>query len=285
MLSTASSCSLHRSNPIAGVHSPGATHAERAAATAERRRRYQALRAQWRSVGADQAVLCSKWRERRGRIDKDVRRTGERWMGVFRVGGSERLEHTSLLPKPTCLPLPPLLQSPRPRPPLLRQRALARHASPRAADLRWAGLRLIRQLLLAARLQLAAAAAAQRLSACRRTRPNPATCLPPTCRALQPGPGVRAGHERPRGAPPVSPLLCSCVPGLPLPHAVTVHALTVPRCRGPLAHRSYVMRGAAPASGSAPLSAAQALSVEADAFWAFRALMDRMAPNFSSDSR
>lgn len=48
------------------------------------------------------------------------------------------------------------------------------------------------------------------------------------------------------------------------------------------------MRGTAPGGGgggAAPLSAAQALGVEADAFWAFRRLMDRMAPNFCSDSR
>ena len=71
---------------LLGVHAPGSTRAERAAAAAERRRRYTALRVQWRSMDADQAARCSKWRERRVRIDKDVRRTGG-WAGVCGCGG------------------------------------------------------------------------------------------------------------------------------------------------------------------------------------------------------
>lgn len=44
------------------------------------------------------------------------------------------------------------------------------------------------------------------------------------------------------------------------------------------------MRSAAPGGGG-QLSNAEALGVEAEAFWAFKALMDRMEANFSSDSR
>lgn len=48
--------------------------------------------------------------------------------------------------------------------------------------------------------------------------------------------------------------------------------------------------GAAPSNGgggggSSQLSNEVALGVEAEAFWAFQRLMERMEPNFSADSR
>ena len=45
--------------------------------------------------------------------------------------------------------------------------------------------------------------------------------------------------------------------------------------------RRYVMRGEQPKPD--PLGAAEALGVEAEAFWAFAALMERLERNFSSD--
>lgn len=41
----------------------------------QRRAEYCRLRAQWTTIGAAQAARFAKWRERRGRVDKDVRRT------------------------------------------------------------------------------------------------------------------------------------------------------------------------------------------------------------------
>ncbi|KAL6757630.1 RabGAP/TBC protein [Haematococcus lacustris] len=60
---------------LLGLHAPGSSAAERAAAAADRRRQYHSLRSQWQSIGAVQAARFSHWRERRVRVDKDVRRT------------------------------------------------------------------------------------------------------------------------------------------------------------------------------------------------------------------
>lgn len=52
---------------------------------------------------------------------------------------------------------------------------------------------------------------------------------------------------------------------------------------GMAAARSYVMRSAVAESGQ--LANADALGVEAEAFWCFASLMERMEANFCSDSR
>ncbi len=57
------------------MHAPGATAAQRKAAQAARRQRYGQLKRQWQTIGDDQARRWAKWRERRSRIEKDVRRT------------------------------------------------------------------------------------------------------------------------------------------------------------------------------------------------------------------
>lgn len=61
---------------LLGVHSAGVTLAEREEAADQRLKRYITLRRQWKTIGADQEGRNSKWRERKGRVDKDVRRTG-----------------------------------------------------------------------------------------------------------------------------------------------------------------------------------------------------------------
>jgi hypothetical protein len=53
----------------------GSTAAERSSAARARRREYRVLRRQWESISPPQAARFSKWRERRTRVDKDVRRT------------------------------------------------------------------------------------------------------------------------------------------------------------------------------------------------------------------
>jgi hypothetical protein len=139
---------------------------ERAAAAAERRRRYQAMRAQWRAMDGEQMAHCSKWRERCTRIDKDVRRTDR----SHRFYARERGQAGTML----------------------------------------------RNILL-------------------------------TYERFNQDLGYVQGMSD-----LASPLL-------------------------------YVMRGAVPTAGQ--LSNDEALGVEAEAFWAFKALMDRMEANFSSDSR
>lgn len=63
---------------LLGVFPAGSTAAERAAAAEEQAGRYQALKAQWRSIGREQARKNRAFRERKGRVEKDVRRT-DRW--------------------------------------------------------------------------------------------------------------------------------------------------------------------------------------------------------------
>lgn len=60
---------------LLGVHAPGWTAQQRASHDAVLRARYEALCAQWSGIDQRQASRFSKWRERRGRVDKDVRRT------------------------------------------------------------------------------------------------------------------------------------------------------------------------------------------------------------------
>lgn len=60
---------------LLGLHAPGSTRAERQAEVERRRQAYQQLRSQWRGMSETQQARCSKWRERRTRIEKDVRRT------------------------------------------------------------------------------------------------------------------------------------------------------------------------------------------------------------------
>lgn len=60
---------------LLGVDAPGWGAAQCAAEQEARRLRYRQCRLQWRTVDREQAARCSKWRERRTRIEKDVRRT------------------------------------------------------------------------------------------------------------------------------------------------------------------------------------------------------------------
>lgn len=64
---------------LLGLHAVGSTRAERAEAVEGRLKRYLVLRRQWQSIGDEQAGKFSKWRERKTMVDKDVRRTGERY--------------------------------------------------------------------------------------------------------------------------------------------------------------------------------------------------------------
>ncbi len=68
---------------LLGVNVPGWGAAQCAAEQEARRLRYKQCRLQWRTVDREQAARCSKWRERRTRIEKDVRRTGGlSWEGL-----------------------------------------------------------------------------------------------------------------------------------------------------------------------------------------------------------
>ncbi|KAK9812377.1 hypothetical protein WJX73_005909 [Symbiochloris irregularis] len=60
---------------LLGFHAFTATHAQRATLRTEKRAEYSRLKAQWTSITEAQAARFAKWRERRGRVDKDVRRT------------------------------------------------------------------------------------------------------------------------------------------------------------------------------------------------------------------
>ncbi|PSC76650.1 TBC1 domain family member 17-like [Micractinium conductrix] len=60
---------------LLGVNMPEWSAAQRAQRQEERRGAYRRLRLQWSNIGREQAARCSKWRERRSRIEKDVRRT------------------------------------------------------------------------------------------------------------------------------------------------------------------------------------------------------------------
>ena len=60
---------------LLGVYPPMSTAAERTALMCQRRRQYDALRRQWKSITPVQAARFDKWRERSSRVDKDVRRT------------------------------------------------------------------------------------------------------------------------------------------------------------------------------------------------------------------
>lgn len=60
---------------LLGFHSFSSTHAQRRKLQAERRTEYGQLKAQWTSITDAQAARFGKWRERRTRVDKDVRRT------------------------------------------------------------------------------------------------------------------------------------------------------------------------------------------------------------------
>lgn len=60
---------------LLGVHGADWTAQQRAAHDAALRARYDTLCAQWQGIDHRQARRFSKWRERRGRVDKDVRRT------------------------------------------------------------------------------------------------------------------------------------------------------------------------------------------------------------------
>lgn len=60
---------------LLGLYKPRSTSAERQALMRSRQERYLALRQQWQSITAEQAGKNSKWRERKTRVDKDVRRT------------------------------------------------------------------------------------------------------------------------------------------------------------------------------------------------------------------
>ncbi len=51
------------------------------------RRDYAALRQQWASLTPGQEARFSKWRERRSRVDKDVRRTDRGHAFYAREGG------------------------------------------------------------------------------------------------------------------------------------------------------------------------------------------------------
>jgi hypothetical protein len=70
---------------LLGVYKPGSTSAERQALMRSRQERYLALRQQWQSITAEQAGKNSKWRERKTRVDKDVRRT-DRWGSCVVMG-------------------------------------------------------------------------------------------------------------------------------------------------------------------------------------------------------
>lgn len=63
---------------LLGVYPHGSSAASRQQQRQRQAQQYAALRGQWASIGPDQARRWAKWRERRSRIDKDVRRT-DRW--------------------------------------------------------------------------------------------------------------------------------------------------------------------------------------------------------------
>ncbi|KAK9918155.1 hypothetical protein WJX75_001762 [Coccomyxa subellipsoidea] len=60
---------------LLGLYPADSTAAERSAILKEKKRRYATIKSQWTSIGPDQAAKWSKWRERRSRVEKDVRRT------------------------------------------------------------------------------------------------------------------------------------------------------------------------------------------------------------------
>ena len=60
---------------LLGVYPQGSSSVDRQQQRLQRQQQYAALTAQWKSIGPDQAKRFAKWRERRTRIDKDVRRT------------------------------------------------------------------------------------------------------------------------------------------------------------------------------------------------------------------
>jgi hypothetical protein len=83
---------------LLGVHAAGSTRAGREAAAQARLSRYVELRRQWRTIDAGQAARFGKWRERQGRVDKDVRRTdrGHRFFARER-GPAQRMLRNVLL--------------------------------------------------------------------------------------------------------------------------------------------------------------------------------------------
>ena len=72
---------------LLGVHPAGSTRAERVAQRAQQAARYGQLLQQWRTIAPDQAARFAKWRERKTRVEKDVRRTGEAGRGGAGLGG------------------------------------------------------------------------------------------------------------------------------------------------------------------------------------------------------
>ncbi|BDA49286.1 TBC1 domain family member 15 [Coccomyxa sp. Obi] len=60
---------------LLGLYPADSTALERAAILKEKKRRYATIKSQWTSIGPEQAAKWSKWRERRSRVEKDVRRT------------------------------------------------------------------------------------------------------------------------------------------------------------------------------------------------------------------
>jgi hypothetical protein len=60
---------------LLGVYRPGSSSSTRQQEQQQQQQQYLALKAQWQSIGPDQAKRFSKWRDRRSRIDKDVQRT------------------------------------------------------------------------------------------------------------------------------------------------------------------------------------------------------------------
>ncbi|WVZ73988.1 hypothetical protein U9M48_022229 [Paspalum notatum var. saurae] len=60
---------------LLGYHEYDSTYAEREYLTAMKRAEYEAIKSQWKSISATQAKRFTKFRERKGLIDKDVVRT------------------------------------------------------------------------------------------------------------------------------------------------------------------------------------------------------------------
>jgi len=60
---------------LLGVYPLNSSSAGRAVLAADQAARYAAIKAQWSNIGDDQARRFGKWRDRRSRIEKDVRRT------------------------------------------------------------------------------------------------------------------------------------------------------------------------------------------------------------------
>lgn len=60
---------------LLGLHKPDSSAAERRDLVRDRKQSYDVLRRQWTSITEQQASRFGKWKERKSRVDKDVRRT------------------------------------------------------------------------------------------------------------------------------------------------------------------------------------------------------------------